>query len=160
MIHTVSGLIPLFDGLAKQHLPQWQGFNMLDESLLRGITAVRRSSENITRQSLKAIEGLAGQSDMLRNVSENLLSQISNVTTRFENQGQTIMRAANALETANYKIDQTLQSRHQDLSQTLDRLSGKANEFGKVLDDYEVSYMAKPVGVQQLAQRVKELIAA
>jgi Asp/Glu/hydantoin racemase len=35
MIHTVSGLIPLFDGLAKQHLPQWQGFNMLDESLLR-----------------------------------------------------------------------------------------------------------------------------
>ena len=36
MIHTVSGLIPLFDGLAKQHLPKWQGFNMLDESLLRG----------------------------------------------------------------------------------------------------------------------------
>lgn len=35
IIHTVSGLIPLFDGLAKQHLPQWQGFNMLDESLLR-----------------------------------------------------------------------------------------------------------------------------
>ncbi len=111
----------------------------IDESLLRGITAVRRSSENITRQSLKAIEGLAGQSDMLRNVSENLLSQISNVTTRFENQGQTIMRAANSLETANYKIDQTLQSRHQDLTQTLDRLSGKANEFGKVLDDYSVS---------------------
>ena len=40
-------------------------------------------------------------------------------------------------------------------------LSGYAPEsFGKVLDDYEVSYMAKPVGVQQLAQRVKELIAA
>ena len=36
MIHTVSSLIPLFDGLAKQHLPGWQGFNMLDESLLRG----------------------------------------------------------------------------------------------------------------------------
>lgn len=36
MIHTVSSLIPLFDGLAKQHLPRWQGFNMLDESLLRG----------------------------------------------------------------------------------------------------------------------------
>ncbi|MDZ4775635.1 MAG: ATP-binding protein [Alphaproteobacteria bacterium] len=40
-------------------------------------------------------------------------------------------------------------------------LSGYAPEsFGKVLDDFEVSYMAKPVGVQQLAQRVKELIAA
>lgn len=36
MIHTVSGLIPLFDWPAKQHLPGWQAFNMLDESLLRG----------------------------------------------------------------------------------------------------------------------------
>lgn len=36
MIHTVAGLIPAFDGLAKQHLPHWQSFNMLDESLLRG----------------------------------------------------------------------------------------------------------------------------
>lgn len=36
MIHTVSGLIPVFDALTKTHLPQWQGFNMLDESLLRG----------------------------------------------------------------------------------------------------------------------------
>ncbi|KAF0184601.1 MAG: response regulator [Hyphomonadaceae bacterium] len=40
-------------------------------------------------------------------------------------------------------------------------LSGYAPEsFGKVLENFEVSYMAKPVGVQQLAQRVKELIAA
>ena len=36
MIHTVSGLIPLFDGLARLHLPHWQGFNLLDESLRRG----------------------------------------------------------------------------------------------------------------------------
>jgi len=35
MIHTVCGLIPLFDSLAKRHLPDWQSFNMLDESLLR-----------------------------------------------------------------------------------------------------------------------------
>ncbi|MFN4130024.1 MAG: aspartate/glutamate racemase family protein [Paracoccaceae bacterium] len=35
LIHTVSGLIPLFDDLTKTHLPGWQGFNMLDESLLR-----------------------------------------------------------------------------------------------------------------------------
>ncbi|MEQ1712217.1 MAG: hypothetical protein ABL908_12565, partial [Hyphomicrobium sp.] len=128
----------------------------IDDSLLRGITAVRRSSENITRQSLKAIEGLAGQSDMLRNVSENLLSQIGTVTTRFENQGQTIMRAANALESANYKIDQTLQSRHQDLSQTLDRLSGKANEFGKVLDDYSVSIEGTMTDAEMRARALTE----
>ncbi len=35
---------------------------------MQGINSVRRTSENITRQSLKAIEGLASQSEMLRNV--------------------------------------------------------------------------------------------
>jgi hypothetical protein len=111
----------------------------LDESLMHGINAVRRSSENITRQSLKAIEGLAGQSDMLRNVSENLLSQVNNVTNRFESQGQAILHAANSLEAANFKIDNTLQTRHSELSQTLERMSGKADEFGRFVEDYSSS---------------------
>ncbi len=108
----------------------------LDEFVMNGINAVRRTSENITRQSLKAIEGLANQSDMLRNVSENLLGQIHGVTDRFENQGHAILKAANALESANYKIDSTLQARHQDISRTLERFSGKADEIGQVFNDY------------------------
>lgn len=107
-----------------------------DEALAHGINAVRRSSENITRQSLKAIEGLANQSELLKNVSENLLGQINSVTNRFENQGQAIMRAANALEGANRKIDATLQARHAELSETLDRLSGKADEFSRFIAGY------------------------
>ena len=108
----------------------------LDEALMHGINSVRRASENITRQSIKAMEGLAGQSDLLKNISENLLNQISGVTGRFENQGQQIMKAANALETANFKIDKTLQNRHTELAQTLDRLSGKADEFSTFVGDY------------------------
>ena len=108
----------------------------LDESLLQGINAVRRTSENITRQSIKALEGLAGQSELLKSVSENLLGQINTITNRFDGQSQQIIRAANALETANYKIDKTLQSRHEDLSLTLDRLSGKAEELGTAAQGY------------------------
>jgi predicted pyridoxine 5'-phosphate oxidase superfamily flavin-nucleotide-binding protein len=111
----------------------------LDEALMHGINSVRRASENITRQSIKAMEGLASQSDLLKNISENLLNQISGVTGRFENQGQQIMKAANALETANFKIDKTLQNRHAELSTTLDRLSGKADEFTSFVGDYSTS---------------------
>ena len=50
----------------------------------------KRQSENVTRQSVKAIEGLAGQADLLKNVSENLVNQIASVTNRFDSQGQTI----------------------------------------------------------------------
>jgi hypothetical protein len=108
----------------------------IDETLMHGIDAVRRSSENITKQSVKAIEGLSGQADMLRNVSENLLTQIGSVTNRFETQGQSIMRAANALETANFRIDTTLQQRHRELGDTLDKLTGKAGELDVMMQGY------------------------
>jgi len=111
----------------------------LDEALMHGINSVRRASENISRQSVKAMEGLAGQSEMLKNISENLLGQISGITGRFENQGQQIVKAANALETVNFKIDKTLQNRHADLSRTLEQLSGKASEFATFVEGYSSS---------------------
>lgn len=111
----------------------------LDESLVHGINAVRRSSENITRQSLKAIEGLAGQSDMLKNVSENLLGQINSLTNRFDTQSQSIMQAANSLEAANHKVDNTLRNRHSELTLTLDKLSGTADNFSQVIEDYSTT---------------------
>jgi len=128
----------------------------LDESMVHGINAVRRSSENITRQSLKAIEGLAGQSDLLKNVSENLLGQINSVTNRFDKQSQSIMGAASALESANYKIDSTLRARHSELSKTLDRMSGKADEFGKFIEGYSSSIEGSLSEAEQRAREAAE----
>ena len=128
----------------------------IDETLMNGITAVRRTSENITRQSLKAIEGLAGQADMLRNVSENLLNQISQVTNRFENQGHTIMRAANALESANHKIDSTLQHRQVELSRTLEKLSGRADDLGRVFQGYSSTLEGSLGDAEKRARQLAE----
>jgi hypothetical protein len=132
----------------------------LDEAVMNGISSVRRTSENITRQSLKAIEGLASQSDMLKNVSENLLSQINGVTGRFENQGQQILKAANALEAANYKIDSTLQMRHTDLTHTLDRLSGKADEFGHMMQGYSSNLEGTLSALHGRAREITEELAS
>ena len=108
----------------------------LDDSVMNGINAVRHTSENITRHTMKAIDGLAKQSGVLQNVAETLFSQIHGVTDRFENQGQQILKAANVLDTANIRIDSALQSRHAELAHTLDRFSGKADEFGRTLAGY------------------------
>jgi Asp/Glu/hydantoin racemase len=35
LIHTVSALVPVFDGLVSQHLAGWTSSNIVDESLLR-----------------------------------------------------------------------------------------------------------------------------
>ena len=110
------------------------------------------------------MEGLAGQSDILRNISENLFGQITGITGRFENQGQEIMKAANALETANYKIDKTLQTRHADLTRTLEQLSGKADEFANFVEGYstsiEGSLSEADVRARNELERVREQTAA
>jgi hypothetical protein len=128
----------------------------LDETLMQGIAAVRRTSENITRQSVKAIEGLSGQSELLKSVSENLLGQINSVTNRFESQGQSIMRAANALESANYKIDATLQSRQEELSETLERLTGKAEEMSQVMFGASSSLEGSMTQAEQRARQLTQ----
>jgi hypothetical protein len=102
-----------------------QAASNLDESMMSGLDAVRRSSDNVTRQSLHAIEGLSGQADLLKSVSENLLKQMAGVA----NHGQSIARAASALESANMRIDSTLQTRQGELNDTLQRLSGKADQI-------------------------------
>jgi Asp/Glu/hydantoin racemase len=35
LIHTVTGLVPIFEDLVSRHLPAWRTFNIVDESLLR-----------------------------------------------------------------------------------------------------------------------------
>jgi hypothetical protein len=133
--------------------------NEMDEQLMHGVNAVRRSSENVTRQSIKAIEGIANQTDLLRNVSENLLTQVSGVTNRFEHQGQMIMKAANALETANFRIDKTLQNRQADLSQTLDRLSGKADDVGRVMLGYSETLEGSVADAESRVRAVGEQLS-
>jgi hypothetical protein len=130
--------------------------NDLDETLMHGINAVRRSSESITRQSLKAIEGLAGQSEMLKRVSEQLLGQINTVANRFDAQGANILRAAQSLETANYQIDSTLQARHGDLNRTLERMSGKAEDFGRLVQGYSSSLEGSLSAAELRARQISE----
>ena len=129
-----------------------QQANQLDETLVRRIEAVRSSSENISRQSIKAIEGLAGQSDMLRNVSENLLGQINNVSNRFESQSHAIMRSANALETANFKIDKMLGDRSTELNDTLERMSSRADELGSAVQGYSTTLEGSMSDAEQRAR--------
>ncbi len=128
----------------------------LDDSVMNGINAVRRTSENITRQTMKAIDGLSKQSGVLQNVADNLFQQIHGVTNRFENQGEQILKAAHVLDNANLRIESTLQSRHAELSSTLDRLSGKADEFGRTLADYSSNLEGSLSNIEIKARAIAE----
>jgi ABC-type transporter Mla subunit MlaD len=127
----------------------------IDHSMLTGIDQVRRTSDSITRQSLKAIEGLSSQTDVLRGVSESLVRQISGVTSRFDNQGQSIVSAANALEGATLRIDTTLQKRQAELNDTLQRMSGKAQQLDDVMRGMRVQTDAQSQAVTSELERLR-----
>lgn len=128
----------------------------LDDSVVNGINAVRRTSENITRQTMKAIDGLSKQSGILQSVADNLFQQIHGVTNRFENQGEQILKAANVLDTANLRIESTLQTRHAELSHTIDRLSGKADEFGRTIAGYSSNLEGSLENIELKARAIAE----
>ncbi len=58
MIHTVAGLIPVFDTLLSSELTGWKGFNLLDESLLRA-TIRDGSPSPLTHRRLAVLIGSA-----------------------------------------------------------------------------------------------------
>jgi hypothetical protein len=122
--------------------------NHLDESMMTGIDAVRRTSDNITRQSLQAIEGLSSRADMLKGVSENLVQQISGVTNRFDSQGNSMVQAANALEHANSRIDSTLT-----------RMAGKADQLDQVMRGYTQTVEGSIANAEARARQLLEQLA-
>ena len=133
--------------------------NNLDKSMMTGIDAVRRTSDSITRQSLQAIEGLSSRADLLKNVSDNLVQQISGVTNRFDNQGNSIVQAASALEHANARINSTLQKRHSELNDTLNRMAGKADQLDQVMRGYSQTVEGSIANAEARARQLLEQLA-
>ena len=131
----------------------------LDETLTKGITAVRASTENITEQSMRTIESLSEQAQTLRVVSQDILGQIAELTSRFEGQSASINKAAHALETSNFKIDSVLEARHAELAGLLDNISNKAQDFDRQLADYSSSIDNSLTDAEQRARSVTEQLA-
>ncbi len=104
--------------------------------MTEGMETVRSSTELMNQHSDKATSDLSTQAENLRGVSKGLLDQIHSLTQRFDNQGQAIMSAAQALDSSNSKIDSILQRRHEEISGLLDSVGTKAQDLDKMMLSY------------------------
>jgi hypothetical protein len=84
---------------------------------------------------------------------------MSSVTNRFDSQGQTIVNAASALESANLRIDSTLQKRHAELNDTLQRMSGKADQLGEVMRGYSATVEGSIADAEARARQLIQQLA-
>lgn len=56
LVHTVTGLVPMFEELVRKHLPYWKPFNIVDESLLRNAI----SEGGLTRRNMRRVADYLG----------------------------------------------------------------------------------------------------
>lgn len=122
----------------------------MDETVVRGIEAVRGSGEQIASHSIQTIEGLAKQANVLKGVSHDLLAQIHGLTDRFENQSQNLLKAAHALESSNFRLDSVLEGRQTALGEVLTALAERVKDFDAMLNTYAGALSAATINVGSL----------
>ncbi|MGI9385898.1 MAG: hypothetical protein ACR2OX_00570 [Methyloligellaceae bacterium] len=131
-----------------------------DETFARGIEAFRDTTERMSNESVRTIGDLASQAEVLRDVSEGLLQQVHSLTSRFESRGQSIMKAAHALESSQFKIDSVLENRQVELSGLLENISSKATNLDQMMRSYsgqlETSLSEAETRAQQLSVAIQD----
>lgn len=130
-----------------------------DETFMRGVTAFKSTTDNLTQESIRTIEALAGQADMLKNVSEGLLSQVNNLAGRFETRGQSIMNAAHSLESSQFKIDSLLENRQSELNNLIDVISSKTGELDTMMRGYSTRLEGSLSDAQRRANELTKSIS-
>lgn len=127
--------------------------------MTEGMETVRSSTELMNQHSDKATNDLSTQAENLRGVSKGLLDQIHSLTQRFDNQGQAIMSAAQALDSSNSKIDSILQRRHEEISGLLDSVGTKAQDLDKMMLSYSDLIENSLVKTESRAKQIGESLA-
>jgi hypothetical protein len=131
--------------------------SQLNQILAHNHQLMQQTANQVGAQSKEAVNVLTSQTQTLRDVSRGLLEQIHGLTQRFQDQGQAILTAAQALDSSNTKIDSILESRHQSIISLLGTVNSKAQD----LDNMMRSYVGQIEGaLSQAETRVKQVSTA
>lgn len=130
----------------------------MDDTMGRGIMVIQETTNALTSNSSQSVETLATQTELLKRVSEALLDKIQGLTNRFENQGQSIMKAAHALESSSYKIDTVLEARQGEIGRLVDTLTSRANELNETMRVYSGELEHSVTEAQRRAMQITESV--
>ena len=108
----------------------------LNQVLANNHQLMQQTANQVGAQSKEAVSVLTTQTQTLRDVSRGLLEQIHGLTQRFQDQGQAILTAAQALDSSNTKIDSILESRHQSIISLLHTVNTKAQDLDTMMRSY------------------------
>ncbi|WP_088348208.1 MULTISPECIES: hypothetical protein [Rhodomicrobium] len=122
-------------------------------------TQIQRAVEELARGSGSSSDALGAHANMLKEVSNGLLTQIHTLTKRFEDQGANIISAARQLESQNTKVDSMMESRQAQLSKMIEGINGRAVELDRMMHNYSNMLEQSLAQAEVRARQVTEMLA-
>ncbi len=108
----------------------------LDNALMSGAKTLQLTTEDVGKQVTSTIHGLAGQAQLLKDVSGNMQSHVGQMTHSLREQSQLVMQAAAHLENSHDRIGSKLGSSQTNLQKLVDSISTRTADLDHVMASY------------------------
>lgn len=108
----------------------------LDNALASGAKALQLTTEDVGKQVMTTIQGLAGQAQVLKEVSNGMQSHVHQITNSLREQSQLVLHAAAQLENSHDRIGSKLGSSQVNLQKLVESISTRTADLDHVMASY------------------------
>lgn len=108
----------------------------LDNALMSGAKTLQLTTEDVGKQVMSTIHGLAGQAQVLKEVSHGMQSHVSQITNSLRDQSNFVIQAAAQLENSHDRIGTKLGSSQNHLQQLVESISHRTSDLDNVMGSY------------------------
>ncbi|HLL28336.1 MAG TPA: hypothetical protein VKT73_11905 [Xanthobacteraceae bacterium] len=127
--------------------------------VLDKITGFKNALETTIASTRGAIGHMDGQLRDLRDVSGRVLSDVSALTARFEDQGRFIAGAVDTLSETHTRIDKTLSERREAIEALTTHLSNRSSDLEERLGRFNRILQEQLTAAEDKAQEIAKLVA-
>ena len=108
----------------------------LDNALMSGAKTLQLTTEDVGKQVMSTIHGLAGQAQVLKEVSHGMQNHVSQITTSLRDQSNFVIQAAAQLENSHDRIGSKLGNSQNHLQQLVESISHRTSDLDNVMGSY------------------------
>jgi len=108
----------------------------LDNALMSGAKTLQLTTEDVGKQVMSTIHGLAGQAQVLKEVSGGMQNHVSQITNSLREQSQMVLTAAAQLENSHDRIGSKLGNSQVNLQNLVEAISTRTSDLDHVMASY------------------------
>jgi len=108
----------------------------LDNALMSGAKTLQLTTEDVGKQVMSTIHGLAGQAQVLKEVSGGMQNHVNQITNSLREQSQMVITAAAQLENSHDRIGSKLGNSQVNLQNLVEAISTRTSDLDHVMASY------------------------